>query len=57
MTREILIQPWRELYAREIRGSMAHECWACADTWPGQHPSEEGGLVSHPAISAQIAGR
>ncbi|MEN3284776.1 MAG: hypothetical protein V7607_5916 [Solirubrobacteraceae bacterium] len=28
MTREILVQPFRELYAKEIRSSLAHEGWA-----------------------------
>jgi enoyl-CoA hydratase/carnithine racemase len=37
MTREILMQPWRELYAKEIRGSLAHEAYASESEWPGSH--------------------
>ena len=35
LTREVLMQPWRELYLKEIRGSMAHEAWACHVAFPG----------------------
>jgi enoyl-CoA hydratase/carnithine racemase len=57
LSREILMQPWREVYMREIRASMAMECWACEDTWPGQHPKAEGGLAPDPAKLSGIAGR
>jgi enoyl-CoA hydratase/carnithine racemase len=30
LARALLIQPWRELFAREIGLGMAHECLACA---------------------------
>jgi enoyl-CoA hydratase/carnithine racemase len=35
MTREVLMQPFRELYVKEIRASMAHEAWACEVEFPG----------------------
>jgi 6-oxocamphor hydrolase len=54
LSREILMQPWRERYTSEIRASMAHECWACQDTWPGQ---AEDGLVPDPTQLEAIAGR
>jgi enoyl-CoA hydratase/carnithine racemase len=57
LSREILMQPWREVYMREIRASMAMECWACEDTWPGQHPKAEGGLAPDPAKLSGITGR
>jgi enoyl-CoA hydratase/carnithine racemase len=57
LSREILMQPWREVYMREIRASMAMECWACQDTWPGQNPNAEGGLAPDPAKLTGIAGR
>jgi enoyl-CoA hydratase/carnithine racemase len=37
MSREILIQPWRELYVKELNGSLAHECYASEASWPGSH--------------------
>lgn len=37
LSREILIQPWREIYTKEIRASMAHEAWASHAEWPGSH--------------------
>jgi enoyl-CoA hydratase/carnithine racemase len=37
LSREALIQPWRELYVKELYGSLAHEAWASQDTWPGEH--------------------
>jgi enoyl-CoA hydratase/carnithine racemase len=35
LTREILMQPWRELYVKEIRASMANESWASHVSFPG----------------------
>lgn len=35
LTREILMQPWRERYVKEIRASMANESWACHVSFPG----------------------
>lgn len=35
LTREILMQPWREFYVKEIRASMANESWACHISFPG----------------------
>jgi enoyl-CoA hydratase/carnithine racemase len=34
MTRSLLIQPWRELFVRELPSGMAHESMACYDYWP-----------------------
>jgi enoyl-CoA hydratase/carnithine racemase len=30
LTRSLLIQPWRELFVRELASGMAHECLGCA---------------------------
>jgi enoyl-CoA hydratase/carnithine racemase len=30
LTRSLLIQPWRELFVRELGLGMAHECLGCA---------------------------
>lgn len=35
MSREVLMQPWRERYLKEIRASMASEAWACHVSFPG----------------------
>lgn len=34
LTRSLLIQPWRELFTRELFSGMAHESLACYDYWP-----------------------
>ena len=34
LTRSLLIQPWRELFTKELSAGMAHECLACFDYWP-----------------------
>jgi enoyl-CoA hydratase/carnithine racemase len=41
ITREILMQPFRELYAKEIRASLAHEGWAATVT-PRAVPDGQG---------------
>ena len=41
ISREFLVQPLRELYAKEIRASMAHECWS-ATVSPRGIPEGEG---------------
>ncbi len=39
MARALLIQPWRELFAKELSSGLAHESMACYDYWP---MTEEG---------------
>ena len=34
MTRSLLMQPWRELFTKELFSGMAHESLACFDYWP-----------------------
>ncbi len=34
LTRSLLIQPWRELFTKELFSGMAHESLACFDYWP-----------------------
>jgi enoyl-CoA hydratase/carnithine racemase len=34
LTRSLLIQPWRELFTKELFSGMAHESLACYDFWP-----------------------
>jgi enoyl-CoA hydratase/carnithine racemase len=34
LTRSLLIQPWRELFTKELFSGMAHESLACYDYWP-----------------------
>lgn len=34
ITRSLLIQPWRELFTKELFSGMAHESLACYDFWP-----------------------
>jgi len=34
LTRSLLIQPWRELFVKELPFGMAHESLACYDYWP-----------------------
>lgn len=34
LTRSLLIQPWRELFVKELPSGMAHESLACFDYWP-----------------------
>ena len=41
LSREALIQPFREAYAKSIRGSLAHECYA-AEASPRGVPQGEG---------------
>jgi enoyl-CoA hydratase/carnithine racemase len=41
VTREILVQPFRELYAKEIGSSLAHEGWAATIT-PRSPPTTSG---------------
>jgi enoyl-CoA hydratase/carnithine racemase len=37
LTRSLLIQPWRELFTKELFSGMAHESLACYDYWPMSH--------------------
>lgn len=34
LTRSLLMQPWRELFTKELFSGMAHESFACFDYWP-----------------------
>ena len=34
LTRSLLIQPWRELFTKELFSGMAHESFACMARWP-----------------------
>lgn len=34
MTRALFVQPWRELFTKELPGGMAQECWATHGYWP-----------------------
>jgi enoyl-CoA hydratase/carnithine racemase len=34
MTRALFVQPWRELFTRELPFGMAQECWATHGYWP-----------------------
>lgn len=34
ITRELLVQPWRELFIKELSYGQAVESWACHDFWP-----------------------
>jgi enoyl-CoA hydratase/carnithine racemase len=34
LTRSLLIQPWRELFTKELFSGMAHESMACMGGWP-----------------------
>ncbi|NMO01112.1 enoyl-CoA hydratase/isomerase family protein [Gordonia sp. TBRC 11910] len=34
LTRSLLIQPWRELFVKELPSGMAHESLGCYDYWP-----------------------
>jgi enoyl-CoA hydratase/carnithine racemase len=34
ITRELLVQPWRELFIKELGYGQAVESWACHDYWP-----------------------
>ena len=34
VTRELLVQPWRELFIKELGYGQAVESWACHDYWP-----------------------
>lgn len=37
LTRSLLIQPWRELFVKELGSGLAHESLACFDYWPMTH--------------------
>lgn len=37
LARALLIQPWRELYVKELNSGMAHEMMACYDYYPLAH--------------------
>ena len=34
LTRSLLIQPWRELFVKELNSGMAHESFGCYSYWP-----------------------
>jgi enoyl-CoA hydratase/carnithine racemase len=34
LTRSLLVQPWRELFTKELFSGMAHESFACMAHWP-----------------------
>lgn len=34
LTRSLLMQPWRELFTKELFSGMTHESLACFDYWP-----------------------
>ncbi len=34
MTRALLVQPWRELFIRELPFGLSMECWATHEYWP-----------------------
>jgi enoyl-CoA hydratase/carnithine racemase len=34
LTRSLLVQPWRELFVKELNNGMAHESLACYEYWP-----------------------
>jgi len=34
LTRSLFIQPWREMFMKELAVGMAFESWACHDYWP-----------------------
>jgi enoyl-CoA hydratase/carnithine racemase len=34
LTRGLLIQPWKELYVKELTRGMAHEALGCFNYWP-----------------------
>jgi enoyl-CoA hydratase/carnithine racemase len=44
LARSLLIQPWRELFTKELFSGMAHESLACFDYWP--MTNEEGYDIS-----------
>jgi enoyl-CoA hydratase/carnithine racemase len=41
MTRSLLMQPWRELFTKELFSGMAHESFACMHHWPMSSNSVE----------------
>lgn len=50
LTRSLLIQPWRELFTKELSAGMAHESLACFDYWP---MSDEPGYDIGTLINAE----
>lgn len=43
LTRSLFIQPWRELFTKELAHGMALESWASHAFWPMTAPDAEGG--------------
>lgn len=47
LTHALLMQPWRELFTKELASGLAHECLACYDYWPmTKDPSTDIGTLA-----------
>lgn len=42
LTRSLLVQPWRELFTKELFSGMAHESFACMAHWPRPSGTQKG---------------